>query len=150
MIADKIENAHLYAPLSPAIAKGLELLKDPTLAEKEDGKYELDGDNMFYMIQRYPTKNKADARFEAHKNYIDIQAILEGQETIGCANTGDLTVTEPYKPDVMFMADPETFTELELPKGTFAIFFPADAHKPCYKSAGQSNILKAVIKIKLQ
>ena len=149
MIADKIENAHLYAGLSEGIAKGLELLKDPALAEKEDGKYEIDGDNMFILIQRYPTKEKADTTFEAHKNYVDIQAILEGEETIGCATTEDLTVTVPYEPDIMRLADPETFTEIELSGGTFAIFFPSDAHKPCYKSSGRSNVLKAVVKVKL-
>jgi len=150
MIADKIENADLYTGLSPAIAGGLELLKDPTLAKKEVGKYEIDGENLFLMIQRYPTKDKADALFEAHKNYIDIQAILEGEETIGYATTDDLTVTVPYKPDVMRLADPQIFTEVELSAGMFALFFPSDAHKPCYKSSGRSNVVKAVIKVKVQ
>ncbi len=150
MIADKIENAHLYSGLSPRIAKALELLEDKTLAEKENGRYELDGDNIFFMIQRYPTKEKADAKFEAHKDYLDIQAILDGAETIGYAPTDELTVTEPYKPDVMKCADPEYFTEVRLSKGMFGIFFPSDAHKPCYHYKDQSNVLKAVIKVKVQ
>ncbi|MHC4648933.1 MAG: YhcH/YjgK/YiaL family protein, partial [Planctomycetota bacterium] len=66
----------LYKGLSEGIAKGLELLTDASVTAQENGKYEVDGDKLFYMIQRYPTKNKADSLFEAHKDYIDIQAII--------------------------------------------------------------------------
>jgi len=149
MIVDKIENAHLYATLSERIAKGLELIKDPALAQKEDGKYEVDGDNIFYLIQRYTTKDKEEMLFEAHKNYIDIQAILDGAETIGYAPADELEVTEPYKPDVMKCADPDVFTEVKLAKGMFAIFYPNDAHKPCYDYTGKTNVLKAVVKVKI-
>jgi YhcH/YjgK/YiaL family protein len=119
VIIDKIENADLYKVLSDGIAKGLELIKDAGIAAQEDGKYEVDGDNLFYMIQRYPTKNKEDMLFEAHKDYIDIQAIIDGEETIGYALTETLQVVEPYKPDVTKYADPDIFTEVKLAKGMF-------------------------------
>jgi YhcH/YjgK/YiaL family protein len=150
MIIDKIENADLYKALSPGIAKGLELIKDAAIAAQENGKYEVDGDNLFYMIQRYPTKNKEDALFEAHKNYIDIQAIIDGEESIGYALTETLgEVVQPYKPDVTKYADPSVFTEVKLAKGMFAIFYPDDAHKPCYDFYPEkSNVHKLVVKIK--
>ena len=150
MIVDKIENAELYKGLSDGIAKGLELIKDASVTEQENGKYEVDGDNLFYMIQRYPTKNKADALFEAHKDHIDIQAIIDGEETIGYALTETLEVVQPYKPDVMKCADPEIFTEVKLAKGMFVILYPDDAHKPCYDYRdGKSNVHKVVVKVKV-
>jgi len=150
MIVDKIENAELYKGLSEDIAKGLELLKDASVTEQENGKYEVDGDNLFYMIQRYPTKSKADALFEAHKDHIDIQAIIDGEETIGYALTETLEVVQPYKPDVMKCADPEIFTEVKLAKGMFVILYPDDAHKPCYDYRdGKSNVHKVVVKVKV-
>jgi len=150
MIVDKIENADLYKGLSAAIAKGLELIKDASIAEQENGKYQVDGDNLFYMIQRYPTRDKEDMLFEAHKDYIDIQAIIDGEETIGYAITETLQVVEPYKPDVMKYADPDIFTEVKLAKGMFAIFYPDDAHKPCYDYRnGKSNVHKVVVKVKV-
>jgi len=149
MIVDKIENAGLYRGLSEGIARGLELLKDAAIAQKPDGRYEIDGDKLFYMIQRYPTKNKEEMLFEAHRDYIDIQAMIDGEETIGYAPTDTLEVVQPYKPDVVRCADPEIFTEVKLAKGMFAIFFPDDAHKPCYDyHAGKSNVHKLVIKVK--
>jgi YhcH/YjgK/YiaL family protein len=103
------------------------------------------------MIQRYPTKDKADALFEAHKDYIDIQAIIDGEETIGYALTETLQdVVQPYKPDVTKYADPQIFTEVKLAKGMFAIFYPDDAHKPCYDYRdGKSNVHKLVVKVKV-
>jgi len=150
MIVDKIENAELYKGLSAGIAKGLELIKDASVAAQENGKYEVDGDNLFYMIQRYPTRNKEDMLFEAHKDHIDIQAIIDGEETIGYALTETLQVVEPYKPDVMKCSDPPVFTEVKLAKGMFVILYPDDAHKPCYDyHDGKSNVHKVVVKVKV-
>ena len=150
MIIDKIENAKLYTGLSESIAKGLEIIQDKSLFEKEDGKYEIDGDNLFILVQRYATKDKEEMLFEAHKNYIDIQAIIDGEETIGYALTETLKVVQPYKPDVTKYADPPVFTEVKLAKGMFAIFYPDDAHKPCYDyRAGKSNVHKVVVKVKI-
>jgi biofilm protein TabA len=150
MIVDKIQNAGLYNGLSERIAKGLELIRDPKIAGQKDGKYEVDGDNLFYMIQRYPTKDKKDMLFEAHRNYIDIQFIVDGEETIGYALTETLTdEVQPYKPDVAKYADPKMFTEVKLAKGMFAIFYPDDAHKPCYDyHDGKSNVHKLVVKVR--
>jgi YhcH/YjgK/YiaL family protein len=87
--------------------------------------------------------------FEAHKDYIDIQAIIDGEETIGYALTETLEVVEPYKPDVVKCSDPDIFTEVKLAKGMFAIFYPDDAHKPCYDYRdGKSNVHKLVVKVK--
>jgi YhcH/YjgK/YiaL family protein len=150
MVVDKVENADLYKGLSEGIAKGLELIQDARIAEKQDGKYEVDGDRLFYMIQRYPTKDKDEMLFEAHKDYIDIQLIASGEETIGYAITPTLEVVQPYKPDVMKCSDPAVFTEVKLTSGMFAIFFPDDAHKPCYDyGPDKSNVHKLVVKIKV-
>jgi YhcH/YjgK/YiaL family protein len=150
MIFDKIENAKLYTGLSESIAKGLEIIQDKSLFEKEDGKYEIDGENLFILVQRYTTKDKEEMLFEAHKNYIDIQAIIDGEETIGYALTETLEVVQPYKPDVAKYADPPVFTEVKLAKGMFVIFYPDDAHKPCYDyHEGKSNVHKVVVKVKI-
>jgi YhcH/YjgK/YiaL family protein len=88
--------------------------------------------------------------FEAHRDYIDIQAIIDGEETIGYALTGTLKdVVQPYKPDVEKYSDPKIFTEVKLAKGMFAIFYPHDAHKPCYDyHDGKSSVHKLVVKVK--
>lgn len=149
MIADRIENASLYEQLSESIARGLEIIRDPLLAEKPDGRYEVAGDDLFMIVQRYPTKDKNEVLFEAHRAYIDIQVILDGQETIGYAPIDGLEEVKPYAPDMIQFKDPSDFTELRLARGNFAIFFPGDAHKPCCHFRGKSNVHKVVVKVRV-
>ena len=126
MIVDRVKNINLYFKFSERLAKGLEVLKTPGLAEKEDGKYEVDGDNIYYMISRYKTKNVSEAKFETHKKYIDIQAVLKGKEIIGYAHLSELKETVPYKEDIQFFETPADYLELKLSAGMFAVLFPDD------------------------
>ena len=150
MIVDLIGNSGIYEGLFEGVVKGLKLLKDSDLTSQEDGRYEVDGDDLFYLIQRYSTNNKEDTLFEAHRDYIDIQAVIEGEETIGYGPIGRMgKVIQPYEPDVIKYADPPVFTELKLTAGMFAIFYPDDAHKPCYHTH-KSNVHKLVVKVRIQ
>lgn len=149
MIVDKIENAHLYGALNERLAKGLKLIQDPSLHEKKDGKYEVDGDNLFYLVQRYTSKNKEETSFEGHREYIDIQAVLSGSEIIGWAPADTIEITQAYKPDVFKGSDPKVYTEIKLGKGTFGVFFPRDGHKPSCICDKKEDVLKVVVKIKV-
>ena len=86
MILDKINNANLYKGISENLDKALYVLQTQDFAAKEDGKYVVDGDNVFYMVQRYTTKPLDQGKLEAHKKYIDIQMLVKGSEIIGYAN----------------------------------------------------------------
>jgi biofilm protein TabA len=149
MVVDKIKNVKLYHGLGERLAQGLKLIKDPLVCKKTPGEYEVDGKNLYYIIQGYTTKDRVDTRFEAHRDYIDIQAVIDGAESIGWAPTDTLEVTEPYVPDVGFYQDPAVFTELRLTQGMFAIFYPSDAHKPCYDYQEKGLSLKVVVKVKI-
>lgn len=149
MVVDKIKNINIYSNLSERIRKGLEIINDPELLEKEDGKYEVDGDNIFYMMQRYKTKEASEAKFEAHRKYIDIQAVLRGKEIIGYANIGKLKESIPYKEDILFFETPNDYNEVKLQEGMFVILFPEDGHMPLCNYNEQSNVLKVVVKIKI-
>src|SRR4030042_6518397 len=96
MVVDKLENAYLYAGLSAKIKKGLEVLKEEKLSTKKDGRYEVDGDELYYIIQRYTTKPIKEGRLEAHRKYIDIQFAAEGEEMIGHCEISQLNVDKPY------------------------------------------------------
>ncbi|MFZ0033790.1 MAG: YhcH/YjgK/YiaL family protein [Sedimentisphaerales bacterium] len=150
MIVDKIENAYLYASLSAKIEKGLEVLKDKKLSTKKDGCYDIEGDNLYYIIQRYTTKPIREGRLEAHKKYIDIQFAASGEEVIGHSLIGQLNIEEPYDEakDVVFYKVPEKINTIKLSKGMFCILFPQDGHMPGCQLAGPSNVVKVVVKIK--
>lgn len=149
MIVDQIENAHLYAGLGESIAKALDILKDPALREKEDGQYEVNGDKLFYIVQRYTTKPLADGRLEAHRKYIDIQFVAAGEEIIGYRHLDNLHIDEPYNAgsDIEFYNQPDDITHVRLKEGMFCILFPEDAHMPCREINGPAEVAKVVVKV---
>ena len=68
-----------------AIATALEFLAKPETAELPVGRYELDGDNIFVLIQDQTTAPVENKRAESHRNYIDIQYLFTGKEVQGYA-----------------------------------------------------------------
>jgi biofilm protein TabA len=151
MILDRIDNARLYVGLNARFAKAFEILRDKTLSQKEDGKYPVDGENIYYTIQRYTTKPLNEGNLEAHRKYIDIQFLLEGVELLGYAPLKGLTTAEVYNPqkDIVFFNTPNDITKVILEPGLFCILFPDDAHLPCRQLAGPAEVRKVVIKIRL-
>ena len=151
MILDTIDNTHLYTGLHASFAKVFEILRDSTMSQKEDGRYTVDGDEVYYTIQHYTTKPMSQGKLEAHRKYIDIQFLLSGEELLGYAPVKDLTVAEEYNPqkDIAFFNTQKDITKIKLEPGLFCILFPDDAHLPCCHLAEPAEARKVVIKIRL-
>ena len=149
MIVDKIENASLYRCLSEKTARAFEILKDNRLSEKRDGRYEVDGDNLYYIVQRYTTKPFEQGKLEAHKKYIDIQFVADGEELLGHSTVDGLETDVPYneEKDVVFYEVPDKISTISLSRGTFCILFPHDAHMPGRWVDKPKDVLKIVIKV---
>jgi YhcH/YjgK/YiaL family protein len=149
MILDTIDNAHLYAGLNAGFSKAFEIFKDKSLTEKDDGKYSLDGEKIYYTIQRYKTKLLSEGKLETHRKYIDIQFLLSGVEILGYAPLKGLAIAEEYNPekDIAFFETPKEITKVKLEPGLFCILFPHDAHLPGCYFAEPSEVRKVVIKI---
>ena len=63
----------------------LEFLAKPETKELPVGRYELDGDNIYVLIQDQTTAPVEKKRAESHRNYIDIQYLFTGKEVQGYA-----------------------------------------------------------------
>ncbi len=98
MILDLTDNADLYTGLNARFAQAFEILVNETLSQKADGKYLIDGENIYYTIQKYTTKPQTLCKLEAHRKYIDIQFLLDGAEILGYAPLKDLKTVEEYNP----------------------------------------------------
>jgi PBP1b-binding outer membrane lipoprotein LpoB len=55
MVFDSIKNYKLYTNLSPRIAQAFKIAAETDFTKVEAGKYVVDGDNLFYMVQSYKT-----------------------------------------------------------------------------------------------
>ena len=150
MITDKISNAKQYMSISPRIKKALEFINSNDLQAMEVGRYDIDGDNLFLLIQSYVPKTLEVAKCEAHKSYIDIQYVIDGSERMGYGPIEDMVVTEAYNPDKDVVFVEFSGDLINYDKGMFAIFFPQDGHMPGVQRPGCNLVKKAVFKIKIQ
>ena len=66
--------------------KALLFLKTTDLEKINIGRHELDGNNLFVLVDEYITREEKETQFEAHKKYADIQYLVFGQEKIGICN----------------------------------------------------------------
>ncbi len=150
MILDTLQNSNLYEKLGPRIARGLQYLRTFKM-DTPDGKYELDGDNVFALVQSYTTSPGKGKKFESHRTYLDVQFVADGVELLGHAPIDTLTLDTPYvaKDDYLLYKDSEFATSLCLKPGHFAIFYPGDGHKPCCCVTEPSKVKKVVVKVRV-
>ena len=150
MIADKLKNAALYYSVNSGLEKGFDFIRNFISNEVPDGRYDIDGDNVYALVQSYETVSEQEAKWETHRKYIDIQCVIRGREIIGYAHMDQLTPSTEYneQKDIMFYQDGEG-TAVKLQDGCFAVFFPEDAHKPKCAWGDVQSIKKIVVKIKV-
>lgn len=138
-------------PSIPGFAEAVKYLQSLS-GDEEDGTVELDGKNVYALIQSYETRQEVDAPpFEAHREYIDIQALFSGRELMGWASLDAVTVTKPYdsEKDILFGTVPEenrAFTSFA--PGQLIVLFPSDAHAPGLTEGAPKRVKKVVMKIK--
>jgi YhcH/YjgK/YiaL family protein len=149
MIVDKLTNSHLYSNLGDRITKALAYLKQTDFFQKDLGRYDIDGDNIFALVNEYNTKDKSEGKLEAHKNYLDVQFVAKGKELMGFVPLENQKIIIPYNEqnDITFYEGEKSFTLVE--EGMFAIFFPTDIHMPGIKVDKSEYVKKVVIKVKV-
>ena len=148
MIIDSIDHIENYQNLDPDLARGLALLR-ADYTGVPDGRYEVDGDKLFYMIQSYETKPVNDLP-EAHKKYADIQCVLAGAEIMATGALETLEAAEAHPERDLYLYHAKDLDRQTLVPGRFAVLFPQDAHKPgIAPSESERHVKKAVAKVRL-
>jgi len=152
MITDKLQNAALYDCLGARFQAAFAYLRDTELASLAPGKYEIDGENLFVLIQEYETKDISAGKWESHKLYADIQYIISGHEKMGYAEIGllaDCNDQTPAKDMLIFGTDNGNGTFIRHTAGQFSVFFPRDGHMPNITDGDVCANKKAVVKVRL-
>lgn len=146
MIVDSLKNARLYYNLSDRLAKGLKYLQETDFSKMEPGRYEIDGANVYAMVQQYDSIPIENCRWEAHRRYIDIQYIVDGIEKMGYANIKNMKEVEYQEAkDFVLMQGNGDFVTVEA--GMFAVFMPEDVHAPCIAVDTPKPVKKVVVKV---
>ena len=147
MILSNLKYSDKFEGLHPGFKMVFDYIKSHDMLKAEDGKIILDGDNVFINVVTKEAKEKG--KLEIHKDYIDIQIIMEGEEYIGWkAEDRMSSYPEPYnaEKDIAF-SDEESEIYVPLKQfGDFAILYPEDGHAPL---VGKGTIRKLIAKIKI-
>jgi len=146
MLIDQLQNADRYSVLHPGFAGGFAFLRRADIAKLPDGRHEIDGERLFAIVSRTQGRGREQSLLEAHRRYIDVQFVIRGEDSIGWLPISDCQrVSSPYDADSdveLFFDRPATW--LAVSPGTFAVFYPEDAHAPL---ATRGPVHKAVVKI---
>jgi len=147
MVIDTLENSKRYEALHPLFKTAFEFLKRPCIDSVPVGRTELEGSKLFALVQEYETKPANEGKIEAHRQYIDIQFILEGEEFMGYAPLDELAPAQPFDATKDFGLYDGKACLTRVRKGMFAIFFPQDGHLPGRCGETPSHVKKIVLKI---
>ena len=146
MIKDDIKRAEVYYNISANLKKGFEWIKKNDLKNLPDGRYEI-SDKIYANLQSYQTKDNAP--YEAHRDYIDIQYMVSGEEVSGVTDYSNCSTIENYdkEKDIEFLKINVDEKFYQIKEGEFFVFFPHDAHKPALKLREPQNVKKVIVKV---
>jgi YhcH/YjgK/YiaL family protein len=110
-------------------------------------RHELAGGS-FALEQAYLSKPRTEAFLESHRKFIDVQAVVAGEETQEVVDIGRMTVDAPYNPerDLIKYLDFHDTSLLSAREGLVAVFFPVDGH--ISRAVGPAVLVrKTVVKV---
>lgn len=147
MIMDQLERFRCYQRSVPELWDAVRFVERVQKEQLPPGKYPVG--KGFAFVQEGNTRSFDEADFEVHRNYLDVQILLEGSEMWEYADRADLTVKTPYDPE----ADIEWLSghgsKIQMKPGMFYLVYPDDGHKPCCHEKEQTSYRKVVVKIKI-
>jgi len=150
MIFDKIENINRYSLPQYKFKRLIEFFNQYNLDSFQKGKFKIDTDSLFGIGLQYATKSADECLWEAHRKYIDVHIILEGEELVFINDIANMTISTSYNET----EDVELFEGYEkhqvvLKKGNFLILYPNEVHKTSMQLVGKSSyVTKNVYKLK--
>ena len=152
MITSTLAQLHWYEIIGPRFESAIQYALATDFSRLETGKYPIDGDNIFAIVNEYTTKPLSECDPESHRDYADIQIVITGAEKFGYTPLTDQTASTPYNPekDVAFYSlAEEDLSYITVKAGQFIIFFPTDIHQPEVFVHQPALVKKVVMKVSL-
>ncbi len=151
MIVTKLSELLHQSAEHPSLFKAVEFLQEVQEKELEDGRIEIDGKQVYALVQSYLGKTEIrQPRFEAHRRYIDVQYLVSGKEFFGWAPLHAMEETDAFseEKDVVHGSVAEgSFTLVRLSQGLLAVVYPEDAHAPGIADGEPTPVKKIVVKV---
>ena len=145
MILDKLTAAHAYRGIHPRLDAVLDRLNEGFLSTVGPKTMQLEGDALYVTRFAYDTLPLDDTFFEAHKRYLDVHLMMEGEERVEIASPAGLELFEHKDDFYAYRGDAEQ--SLVLRPGSFLVVFPEDAHRIKIAVDGPQTVSKIVFKV---
>lgn len=146
MIYDSLSNLGMYLCLHPHFSDALAFLKahEADMTTLASGKYDINNSGAFASISEYSSKPVDEGFLEYHRNFIDIQIMIQGREKIGIAHK-DHCRELGYQEEKDLGRVEGTAALISMDQTNFVIFFPQDAHMPQISSSDKREPVKKVV-----
>lgn len=151
MIVSDLAHADRLVSMHPLFAKAFAFLREHDFLAMEPGRMDIEGTDLYALIQAYDTTEPTAKKWESHERYLDIQYVAAGTETCGWAPAGAMEPAGDYLPekDIRYYKDAGPFTPVRLQTGFFAILMPEDLHRPGCLAGAPEPVRKVVLKVRL-
>ncbi|WP_317367197.1 YhcH/YjgK/YiaL family protein [uncultured Tyzzerella sp.] len=149
MIYSNIKNIGEYSFLPENIQKCFDYIKKNNLKDLEKGSYEICGKDLFVNIVEYETTTEDKRIWEAHKSYLDIHFILDGEEIINVNFINNMEQKEFVEEEDFLNINGDKKSSIVLQEEDFLILYPNDAHMPSVNVSSSKKVKKAIFKVKI-
>ena len=148
MIYAKNADALAYRGIHPNLDLALEHITPEFLASLRDNqRVELKGDLVYCTRFTYETIPQEESFFEAHRRYLDIHIMVEGEERVDMNRPEDLKLIDAQEGNDFYAYQGESWHSTVLKPGEFLVVFPGDAHRIKVQVDGPKTVSKAVFKV---
>lgn len=148
MILDSLDNAECYFD-GEWWRDTVAFLRSATPA-LADGEHEVRGRQIVARVHTAQTTPRTQAMLESHRAHVDVHVVLEGLDSLIVWPASRLQIRTPYsqEQDVVFYDPPaDGGVPFTLKPGSFAVFFPQDAHMTQIAQGAPARIKKLVMKV---
>ena len=154
MIFDELTQLERYTSVHPRFRTAFAFLREMIGKKPTPGRYVCPNDEgVIVNVFEYDTKPMNDeVQMEAHRDYIDVQVVLSGEENMYVPAQGGLDVTVSYdgEKDIAFfkMPAPAYAVKTTVQNGYFAVFFANELHAPGISLVDHpTRVRKFVVKV---
>lgn len=152
MVITSLDELSQQSALPASLQTAIAFLKQHGNDPIELGRFEIPDSEIGGFSQAYQTETASDSlRYEAHRNFIDVQYLVSGSEIMKWLPIDEIDVTQAYAEEgdcLLGVSKTGEHGDIPLRAGQVMILYPSDAHAPGVADAsGPSDVTKLVIKI---
>lgn len=135
----------------PIVTECLNFLSCNGGIEIATGRHDVNSNGIYVVVSEYTTRSACDGIWEAHRDYADLQIVLQGEEFIYVSDLKEMDTGVYVKEKDFLPCEGETKTSVYMKGAEALLLLPEDVHMPNICVGDEpSYVKKAVFKIPIE